>query len=313
MEVCFLSEGVPLFGTLETGIENADPVTVLMLHGSGPVDRNQNMKGQKLDVFNHLASEFAKAGIGSLRYDKRGCGKSGGDYYTTGFGDLIDDACAAVDMLVSKPKTGSIILLGHSEGTMIAPVVAQRRPQVRGMILLCPTVQPVEELLLLQAQRFAEMVEEMPGIRGTVMRLFARFQGGVIDGQQRLIAKTKSTSRETFYSMGKKVPAKWLKELLAHDVEGWMRKVDIPALAISGAKDIQCMPGDGRRVEELSQGPVDSHCLDDIAHVLRTDAEPASFLRYEKIMSNEIDPRIISLCLNWISRQKFDGPVGSNR
>ena len=312
MEIRFQSKGVSLAGTLMPGIESKRSVTILMLHGSGPMDRYQNMRGQKLDVFNTFAAEFEKAGFGSFRYDKRGCGKSGGNYYTAGFGDLIEDACVAVDMLARRPETGAIVLLGHSEGTIIAPVVAHLRPNVSGMILLCPTVQPLEKTLMLQAQRVAELFEELPGVRGTIARLYARFQGGVVYGQKRLINRTKTTSRKTIYSMMMKVPVRWLKELLAHDLEGWMRKVRIPVLAISGAKDIQCLPSDGHRIEELAQGPVEVHCLDDLTHILRSDTEPGSFRRYEKIISNEMDPRIMLLCLDWVSRQKF-GCIGNSR
>ena len=51
-----------------------------MIHGSGPMDRNENMPGQSLNVFNTIAEHLAEKGIASLRYDKRGCGKSGGNY-----------------------------------------------------------------------------------------------------------------------------------------------------------------------------------------------------------------------------------------
>ena len=55
--------------------------TVVMIHGSGPLDRNENTKSQSLNIFNTLANHLATQGIASFRYDKRGCGKSGGDYF----------------------------------------------------------------------------------------------------------------------------------------------------------------------------------------------------------------------------------------
>ena len=301
----FQSQGVSLAGTLVSSTQNKTPITILMLHGSGPMDRDENMKGMKLDVFRTFADDFGRAGIGSFRYDKRGCGKSGGIYKTIAFRDLIDDACAAVDMLVRRRATGKILLFGHSEGTILAPLVAHRRPEVCGLILLCPTVQPMENTLMAQAVHLDEMVRQMPGFSGFAARLFTRFRGNMIDSQRKLIARIKTTSRKTISSMGMKIPVNWLRELLAHDLEGWMRKVDVPVLAISGAKDIQCLPGDSHRIAELAHGPVEAHCLDDLTHILRTDTGPASFLRYGKLMENDMDPRIMSLCLDWLSRQDF--------
>ncbi len=106
---------------------------VLMLHGSGPLDRNANMPGQELNIFNPISDALRQAGIRSYRYDKRGCARSGGDFYSAGFTDLIKEACAALDILISDLGCDGFVLLGHSEGTIIAPVVAPLRPEVSGV------------------------------------------------------------------------------------------------------------------------------------------------------------------------------------
>jgi len=301
----FQSKGDELAGTLVRNAADVNNITVLMIHGSGPFDRNQNMKGQTLDVFNTIASELGCGGVGSFRYDKRGCGESEGDFYTTGFNDLIEDACAAVDMLVRRQDTGVIILLGHSEGTMIAPVVANMKPEVRGLILLCPTVQPVEDTLMLQSEHVEELINEMPGVWGVFARIYSRFKGGMNNSQRNLIELVKVTPRKTVRSMGMKVPVVWLRELLAHNPKEWMRKVSVPVLTISGEKDIQCLPSDSNQISNMVQGPVQSYCLKDLTHILRTDSEPASFRRYEELMKKKIDSEIINLCLDWLADSKF--------
>lgn len=276
-----------------------------MLHGSGPLDRDANMPGQNINIFNTLATALDQAGISSYRYDKRGSGESGGDYDTAGFSDLIKDACAAVEMLASRPEIDGIVLLGHSEGTMIAPVVAHLRPAVVGMVLLCPSIQPVEETLMRQAAYLAEAVEKMPGVRGVVARLFARMRGGIPKRQRRLIDRIKGSDSDTFQFIGQRVPAKALRELLAHDLKSWIAKVRVPVLAISGAKDIQCLPGDADQIKRMAQGPVESHCLSDLTHLLRADHAPASFDRYKDLMEEDLDPRVIQLCVGWILKQDF--------
>ena len=78
------SGGHELHGTLCLPATRRQPPVVLMIHGSGPLDRNANMPGQQFDVFNSLAHALAAAGYASLRYDKRGCGSSTGDFFETG-------------------------------------------------------------------------------------------------------------------------------------------------------------------------------------------------------------------------------------
>ena len=123
---------------------------VLVVHGSGPVDRDENMKGQQLNVFNTIAHYLAREGIASLRYDKRGCGKSSGDYYAAGHSDLVNDAVSWFDALrqCDFVDTDRIFALGHSEGCIIAPQVSLKRPAVAGLILLCPFVDDMESILI---------------------------------------------------------------------------------------------------------------------------------------------------------------------
>lgn len=113
---------------------------VMMVHGSGRLDRDENTEGYPLNVFDTIAHYLAHRGIASLRYDKRGCGKSTGDFYATGHSDLVDDAVNWFDTLtqhvLSEPD--KIFVLGHSEGCIVAPQVNAKRPAVAGLILLCP-------------------------------------------------------------------------------------------------------------------------------------------------------------------------------
>ncbi|WP_377511410.1 alpha/beta hydrolase [Octadecabacter sp. R77987] len=302
-EVTVENDSVTLCGSLVWSGPKHGSVVVLMLHGSGPLDRDGNMPGQKLDIFNTIADELVQAGISSYRYDKRGCGQSSGDYWASGLNELVKDACAAVDMLASLPDTDGIVLLGHSEGTMIAPIVAHLKPEVSGLILLCPTIQPVEETLMRQAGYFAKMVDQMPGMRGVITRLIAGMRGGIPKQQRTLIDRIKAADMGAFRSKGQSVPPKLLRGLLAHDPMSWIRKVQVPVLAIAGAKDIQCLPGDAKLIKELAAGPVENHCLSDLTHILRTDSAPASFDRYAELMAKKPDPRVTQLCIDWILKQ----------
>ena len=114
----------------------------VLVHGSGPNDRDENADLRllfpkrkekfaeilksfnldpsklKLNVFNRMSSHLVKEGFIILRYDKRGVGKSSGDYKKAGFKDLIFDVHAAIKFLRSQPEVDSAktVVLGHSEG-----------------------------------------------------------------------------------------------------------------------------------------------------------------------------------------------------
>ena len=81
--------GVSLEGTLSLPASGESYQAVLLIASSGPIDRNQNTAQVQLNIFNAVATNLASAGIASIRYDKRGCGNSAGDYNSTGHSDLV--------------------------------------------------------------------------------------------------------------------------------------------------------------------------------------------------------------------------------
>jgi len=130
---------------------------VLLVPGSGPVDRDSNIKRLPLDVTGQLARALAAAGLATLRYDKRGVGASTGDFRSTGFLDAADDAEAALEVLVATPEVdpGRVLMLGHSEGALLAGIVAARSSVPAGVVLLSGSATPGEELLRWQVRQIA--------------------------------------------------------------------------------------------------------------------------------------------------------------
>ena len=95
--ISFLSDGLALSGTVTLpDLEGTYPGVVL-IPGSGQVDRNENAKKLAINAFREIAAVLATKGIASLRYDKRGVGQSQGDFWKAGFYDNIDDTNPKVD------------------------------------------------------------------------------------------------------------------------------------------------------------------------------------------------------------------------
>lgn len=301
-EVEILSGAITLAGTLcLPDIGDAFP-TVLMVHGSGPLDRDENFKKLRLNVFNTLAHHLCEAGIASLRYDKRGCGRSTGDYYRAGHRDLVDDAIACFDALrhTGACREDEIYVLGHSEGTIIAPQVAVARSSVAGLILLNPFAQSMETVMANQARHFADAIQKRHGLATGIVKLLVRMRGGAAKIQQRLLQKVQATDADTIrFNLGK-LPAKWLREMLALDPEQIYRSVTAPMLVLGGEKDVQCDPADVARIAKLVRGPADATIIKDLTHILRRDPGVASIFHYRQILKKPVDPEVLTLVCDWL-------------
>lgn len=304
------SDGVRLAGTLCLPSEEGTFPCVLMIHGSGPVDRDENTRQMKfikvnLNAFNTTAHYLAEKGIASLRYDKRGCGKSSGDYGKAGFHDLIRDAKAIYQYLSSQEyvKKDSLFLLGHSEGTVIAPKIAAEYPEIAGLILLAPFAQNMEQPLRYQVKKLKEDAEQGGGLNRLIMRLAWKLTGDPAKVQSVLFEKIRSTTKDSFRYKGQRINAKWLREHLDDNPAETMRNISCPILALAGEKDIQVDPQDAVRIAELAKGDVEYHIVPNLTHILRLDYEPPSILNYKKLLKKDMDHSILELIGDWLERR----------
>ena len=151
MDVTIPSEGLTLEGTLTLPDRDGPFPGVVIIHGSGPVDRNGTVPGQlntgfpaPVSVYRDLADGLAERGIASLRYDKRTCGTfnacSENAYPVPGDDLLLDaflaDALAALDWLAARDEIGVVNVIGHSQGSTLAILAAERRPDLANIVLV---------------------------------------------------------------------------------------------------------------------------------------------------------------------------------
>ncbi|MFO7978691.1 MAG: alpha/beta hydrolase [Bacteroidales bacterium] len=250
--------GINLSGTLTLPEKEGRFPAVILISGSGPQNRDEEVFGHK--PFLVLADHLTRKGIAVLRFDDRGVGQSEGDFAQATSYDFAEDVEHGLDFLLARNdiETEHIGLLGHSEGGMIAPIVAAERPGDVGFIVLlaAPGV-PGRELLLMQQQAIGQAsglpAEEMQKNRQINEKLFQMLRDSENEAQLRqditqyleeAFADTSSIppgmSREQFISMQvQQLASPWMINFLAFDPATVLRKVEAPVLAINGSKDLQ--------------------------------------------------------------------------
>jgi uncharacterized protein len=240
-----------LAGTLSLPTKEGKFPVVILITGSGAQNRDEELLGHK--PFLVLADYLTKKGIGVLRFDDRGVAKSTGDFTTATTLDFAKDVQAGVDFLktrkeIDKSKIG---LIGHSEGGVIAPIVAGNSKDVDFIVLLAGTGIRGDKLMLLQKEKFErqmgasenEIQKGQEILKGayeiilnsdptdvnlkTKINSYLKLQYGDKMNEQQIDAITDQITNPWFVSFLKLDPASALE------------KVKCPVFAINGDKDLQ--------------------------------------------------------------------------
>jgi pimeloyl-ACP methyl ester carboxylesterase len=246
----FTSAGVQISGTLRLP-DSADATgVVLLLPGSGQTDRNENVKQLHINAMADIAAFLEERQIASFRYDKRGVGASGGDYWESGFYDRVTDAAAALTYLKSDARLGGLPLfaLGHSEGALVSTRLAAEGLGLAGAILVAGAAETGEEILHWQ------VVQVTKGLSGFNKFIINLFHIDVLKSQDKALQKIKQSTKSWYRQGMQKVNGKWMREFLAYDPAADLARIQIPVLALTGSKDIQVNPADLQRMAETVKG-----------------------------------------------------------
>ncbi len=294
--ISFASAGHTLVGTLTVADAGRPGPSAVLISGSGPIDRDSNMKRMPIDVMAQVAERLAVTGVSSLRYDKRGVGDSGGEYQATGFHDNVDDGLAALAALRARAEVAAdrTFVVGHSEGALIAGEMAVTDPSIAGVVLLAGAARNGEDILVWQ---MAQIGDSLPGpvkILTKVLRL------DLAKTQRKRLDEIKASTQDVMRLQMVKVNAKWFREFMAYDPTTAVDGMTVPMLAITGDKDVQVDPDDLERMANLVDGDFTSHRPRDLTHLLRIDAGPASVRTYRKQVRRPVDPVTLDLVAEWV-------------
>lgn len=239
VEVMFGKDPWTLPGTLAIP-QGAGPFpAVVLVHGSGPNDRDETIGPNR--PFRDLAWGLASKGIAVLRYDKRTkvYGQKMKGHEITVENEVIVDALAAIEFLRGREEvdTSMVFLLGHSLGATLAPEIAWRDGRLAGVIMLAAIARPLEEVMLEQINYIASLKEQSATEQAQLDTLRAKLAR---------LQEDQLSPAETI--MG--VPAGYFYDMRRRDPVEFARKLMTPMLILQGGRDYQATPEDFRLWEK---------------------------------------------------------------
>lgn len=271
-EVMFanVGAGIRLAGTFTVPKTPGRHPAVVLLTGSGPQDRNEEIMGHR--PFLVLADHLTRQGVAVLRFDDRGFAKSEGDFSKATDLDFVGDALAAVAWLKTRPEVDAarIGLAGHSEGGIVAPRAAAQSKDVAFIVLMAGVGVPMDQVLIRQAADLLRttgageaMIAKQNDLQRELMRLIrTNGPGRDTESQVRVLLheSVKNTSKEEASALGindamidaqvSMVSSPWFAEILNYDPASTLAQVRCPVLAINGGKDLQVASGENLRAIE---------------------------------------------------------------
>lgn len=296
-EIRFDSDGRAIAGTFT---EADRPVAAaLLINGSGRVDRDSNARlplqpSLRIGVTKVLAQALAGARVSALRYDKRGVGASGGDYYGTGMEQQLADARAGLGWLAARTPGLPLIAIGHSEGTFYAARFAADGA-VAGAVLLAGPARPGDAILAWQTRQIAG---SLPRATKIILRLM---RTDVIRAQRKNQDRIMASAADVMRIQGTKINARWFRDFIGYDPAPVLARITVPVLAITGGHDIQVPPEDVDAVGRLVKGPFEGHVAGDLSHLLRPDPARAGVRGYRRSLRQPVSPEVLRLITAWVA------------
>lgn len=301
------ADDVQLAGELTLPHDTSPKALLILISGSGPQDRNEELVGHK--PFLVLSDHLTRQGFGVLRYDDRGVADSTGDFDASTTLDFANDAAAAINYLRSRLDLPGIPvgLIGHSEGGFIAPLAAETtRPDM--MVLLAGPSQTLAEVVIQQGQDILAadgVAQEIVAANGTQSRKQFEIlrQTPAADRETALIDFLigNGATREQAELGAQQLTSPWMLWGFDYDPIPALTSYTGPVLAVFGEKDLQVAPATNAPAMRAALGTPASKVvvLDGLNHLFQP-AETGHPSEYAAIETT-FDEGAMALIADWLS------------
>lgn len=317
---------INLAGTLTIPKGEGKHPVVVLISGSGPQDRDETILKHK--PFWVLADYWTRNGFAVLRFDDRGVGESEGDFAKATSADFATDVEAAVNFLKQHDRinTKKIGLVGHSEGGLIAPMVASKNKNVAFIVLLAGPGVPGDELLLKQSYDIMKQqgfeAEQIALAQKTSRKIYTTIikdeknDLGVGDIVKVVKEDTDALDEETKKVVGLDeaslrqsitvLQSPWMRYFIRYQPKKYLEKVKCPVLAINGENDLQVaakpnLEGIESALKIAKNKQVKIVSLPNLNHLFQT-SETGATEEYIKI-EETFSPEAMKLVLDWMKTQ----------
>lgn len=272
--------------TLPKGASKDKPVpAVVTITGSGGQERDEQLfPNSTFRPFRQIADSLARIGIATLRMDDRGIGQSKGNHATATSADFAEDIRAGLAYLRTLPEIDGtkLALVGHSEGGLIAPLVALKEPYLKGLVLLAGPGKGSRDILAFQLENLAK--------KDTSLNAATRAER--IKGIPARIDSMKAS-------------APWMDYFLSYDPLVTARKVQVPVLILNGATDQQVTPDQvpalAKAFRDAGNKDVTSRVFKDLNHLFVLD--PVGFPGdYTKLKNPMVASEVVGAVAEWLTK-----------
>ncbi len=313
---------ISLAGTL-TIPEGSGPFpAVIMITGSGSQNRNEELMGH--EPFLVISDYLTRNGIAVLRYDDRGVGQSQGSPLNATSADLATDVEAALHYLITRKEVDPkrVGLAGHSEGGLIAPIVASNNPEVAFIVSLAGTGVPGEMILNRQNKDISLVsgveAKEVKKSISVNKKLFAvlknepdntKAETRIAQVYKKALIREKKSPEEVDQALKQlnaslnPVSYNWFRYFISTDPAIYWQKVKCPVLALNGEKDMQVaadvnLPAIEKAVKSGGNNAVKTVKLPGLNHLFQhcKTGLPAEYGEIEETVS----PEVLKIMADWI-------------
>jgi len=327
-DVTYRSEpaGVTLAGTLTAPAGKGPFPAVILISGSGAQDRDETIFQHK--PFRVLADTLTRRGIAVLRLDDRGVGGSTGNVAKSTSEDFAGDVLAGIAFLKSRREIDArkIGLIGHSEGGLIAPMVAARSSDVAFIVMLAGTGLPGDEIMYMQGQLIAKVMgageKALKNQLEMQKRLFdivktetvpEKARARLRDVTKKLVGELPEDERKEVGEIDALVDAQlkglgssWFRFFLTFDPRPTLARVRCPVLALNGEKDLQVPPKENlaeiaKALKQAGNSRVTTKELPGLNHLFQA-CRNGSVAEYA-VLEETIAPAALQVIGDWVVEQ----------
>lgn len=250
------AEKCDLYGTLAVP-ESGSRTVALIIAGSGATDRDGNNRAAGLitDCYKQLSDSLVANGYAALRYDKRAIAASASPEITEAelsFDDYINDAVAWADFLAADERFDRVVLIGHSEGSLIALAAAKRTDKVAAVVSLAGAGEPIDQTLRRQ------LAAQPEPYKSECYRIIDELKAG------RMVEEMPAELAALF----RKSVQPFLISEMRYNPADEARTLSVPLLIVQGTTDIQVETADAARLF-MAQRMARMVMIDEMNHVLK--------------------------------------------